>query len=123
MVTPDKEHCLVPRRTPAKTPGTAPSHKNMMSLSRSEQASNAPSKNETSGASKNLMLLFNQNSTVHKDDYPTNVRHLIYSYLDRSTVLQKISILSTSERAGLVDSETAAENKSYRIEIAGQRNA
>ena len=109
MVTPDKETCLVPRRTPAKTPGTAPSHKNMMSLSRSDQAaSNAPSKNETSGASKNLMLLFNQASTAHKDDYPTNIRHLIYSYLDRSTVLQKISILSTSERAGLVDSESAA---------------
>ena len=52
-----------------------------------------------------------------------SVKHIIYSYLDRSTVLQKISILSTHERLGLVDSSEAAKNKSYRIEIAGQRNA
>ena len=69
------------------------------------------------------MLLFNQSSAALKDDLPTNVRHLIYSYLDRSTLLQKISILSTSERHGLIDSEIASQNKSYRIEIAGQRNA
>ena len=122
MVTPDKKHCLVPRRTPAKTPGTAPSHKGMLSLSRSEIASNVASKNEVSGASKNLMLLFNE-SAAQKEEFPTSIRHLIYSYLDRSTVLQKISILSTHERLGLVDSELAAQNKSYRIEIAGQRNA
>ena len=80
------------------------------------------------------MMLFNQSASaalVHqhqqhtnaKEDFPTSVRHLIYSYLDRSTVLQKISILSTQERLSLVDSELAAKNKSYRIEIAGQRNA
>jgi len=52
-----------------------------------------------------------------------SVRHLVYSYLDRSTVLQKISILSTEERASLIDSSEAAKGKSYRIDIAGQRNA
>ena len=53
----------------------------------------------------------------------SGVRQIIYSYLDRSTVLQKISILSTSERDSLVDSRVAAKNKSYLIEVAGQRNA
>lgn len=56
-------------------------------------------------------------------NYPLRARYLIYSYLDRSTVLQKISILSTSERMALVDAQEAAKGKSYRIEIAGQRNA
>ena len=92
MVTPDKEHSLIPRKTPSKTPGTAPSNKGMLSLTRSIETSNKACK-ESSGASKNLMMLFNKAS--QKEDLPTNVRHLIYSYLDRSTVLQKISILST----------------------------
>ena len=48
---------------------------------------------------------------------------LIYSYLDRTTVLLKISMLSTTERMALVDSPIASTNKSYKIEIAGQRNA
>ena len=56
-------------------------------------------------------------------DLNSAVRLLIYSYLDRSTVLQKISILSTTERNSLVDSSVAAKNKSYLIEVAGQRNA
>lgn len=51
------------------------------------------------------------------------MRLTIYSYLDRSTVLHKISILSTTERSALVDSEIASKNKSYKIEIVGQRNA
>jgi len=32
---------------------------------------------------------------VQKKTYPVGVRMLIYSYLDRSTVIQKISMLST----------------------------
>ena len=122
MVTPDKEQSLIPRRANI-TPVTAPSNKGLLSISRGAESDAQKTVNEGSGdrVSKDLMMLFNQ---AHcKEDLPKNVRHLIYSYLDRSTVLQKISILSTTERLGLVDSELAAKNKSYRIEIAGQRNA
>ena len=51
------------------------------------------------------------------------MRHIVYSYLDLSTVLQKISLLSSTERVALIDSQPAAEGKSFKIEIAGQRNA
>ena len=54
---------------------------------------------------------------------PLKVRHLIYSYLDINTILQKISLLSTYERLSIIDSPIASENKSYRIQISGQRNA
>ena len=62
-------------------------------------------------------------STRGAKKFPTAVRLLIYSYLDRSTVLLKISILSKTERLYLVDSSVASKNKSYSIDIQGQRNA
>jgi len=67
--------------------------------------------------SKHLMSLFDHSSR----SFTVKTRHLIYSYLDRSTVLQKISILSKHERELLVDSTVAAKNKSYSIVISGQR--
>lgn len=67
--------------------------------------------------SKNFLGLFDQTSRT----FTVKTRHLIYSYLDRSTVLQKISILSKNERELLVDSTVAAKNKSYSIVISGQR--
>ena len=54
---------------------------------------------------------------------PLKVRHLVYSFLDRSTVLQKISLLSASEREALIDSPIAAKGKTYKIDIAGHRNS
>ena len=74
------------------------------------------------GRRENMLELFPEANRQIRN-YPLRARHLIYSYLDRSTVLQKISILSTSERMALVDAQEAAKGKSYRIEIAGQRNA
>lgn len=52
-----------------------------------------------------------------KKNFSTAVRLLIYSYLDRSTVLLKISTLSKAERLYLVDSAVASKNKSYSIDI------
>ena len=51
--------------------------------------------------------------------FSVQVRHIIYSYLDRTTVLQKISMLSKIERSLLIDSKIAAKNKSYAIDISG----
>ena len=78
------------------------------------KAQNVPHKN----MSELLDLSREKNLTL-----PLKVRHLIYSYLDISTILQKISLLSTYERLSIVDSSIVSKNKNYKIQISGQRNA
>ena len=89
--TPSKDDSLLPRRDPLLTPNTAPSM-GVLNMSRN---SDTNSSFKTAVKCTQKRLFESQITSNDGKDLPSSLRLLVYSYLDRSSVLQKISILST----------------------------